>query len=73
MEAAHPVDHDGEADRWGFRFTIVYPDAATAFEEFDQTAILEEFYPDQETFKKEEQRRFELLIEHKDIIIIIDQ
>jgi hypothetical protein len=72
MEAASPFDHAGEADRWDFRFTIVYPDAATAFEDFDETTILEELYPDQETFKAEEQRRFELLIEHKDMIISTD-
>ena len=72
MEAAYPVDHDGEADRWDFRFTIVYPDAKTAYEDFDRTAILEELYPDQETFRAEEQRRFELLIEHKDMIISPD-
>lgn len=40
MEAAYPVDHDGEADRWDFRYTIVYPDAKTAYEDFDRTAIL---------------------------------
>ena len=72
MEAAYPVDHDGEAGRWDIRFTIVYPDVVTAYEDFDRTAILEELYPDQETFRKEEQRRFELLIEHKDIAVSID-
>ena len=72
MEAAYPFDHQGEADRWDFRYTIVYPDAKTAYEDFDLTAILEELYPDQETFRKEEQRRFELLIEHKDMIIKYD-
>ena len=65
MKAAYPFDHQGEADRWDFRYTIVYPDAKTAYEDFDLIAILEELYPDQETFRKEEQRRFELLIEHK--------
>ena len=72
MEAAFPIDHDGEADRWDIRFTIVYPDAKTAYEDFDRAAILEELYPDQETFRKEEQRRFELLLEHKDMIISYD-
>ena len=72
MEAAYPIDHDGEADRWDIRFTIVYPDAATAYADFDRTAILEELYPDQDTFRKEEQRRFELLVEHKDVAVSID-
>ncbi len=69
MEAAFPIDHDGEADRWDMRFTVVYPDVQTAFKVYDSSAILEELYPDQETFKREEQRRFELLLEHKDVPI----
>ena len=72
MEAAYPVDHDGEADRWDLRFTIVYPSAAIAFEDFDRSALLKELYPDQEKFRKEEQRRFELLIEHKDVAVWVD-
>ena len=30
MEAAYPIDHDGEADRWDIRFTIVYPEIGRA-------------------------------------------
>ncbi len=72
MEAAFPVNHAGEADRWDLRFTIVYPDVATAHEDFDRTAILTELYPDQETFKKEDNRRFEVLVEHMDVPIWTD-
>ncbi len=68
MEATFPIDHSGEADRWDMRFTIVYPDVQAAFAE-ESSAMLEELYPDQETFKREEQRRFELLLEHKDVSI----
>ena len=72
MEATYPIDHAGEADRWDIRFTIVYPNVQIAYEDFDRSVILEELYPDQETFKKEEQRRFELLIEHKDVPVSVD-
>jgi hypothetical protein len=72
MSAAVPVNHAGEASRWDFRFTIVWKDAATAYEDFDETAIVEELYPDQERFKREEQRRFELLLEHMDVPVEID-
>ncbi|MFN2399989.1 MAG: hypothetical protein ABR543_15325, partial [Gemmatimonadaceae bacterium] len=58
--------------RWDFRFTIVYKDAATAHDDFDESAIVKELYPDQEKFRKEEQRRFELLIEHMDVEIAVD-
>jgi len=72
MSAAYPVNHASEPARWDFRFTIVWKDAATAHDDFDPSAILKELYPDQEKFKKEEQRRFELLLEHTDIPVVLD-
>lgn len=72
MEATFPIDHAGEADRWDLRFTIVYPSVEIAFADFDRSAILDELYPDRETFEKEEQRRFELLLEHRDVAVHVD-
>ncbi len=72
MNAVFPVNHAGEADRWDMRFTIVYPNVAIAHEDFDTSDIVEELYPDQELFKKEEQRRFELLLEHKDVPVRVN-
>ncbi len=72
MSAATPFYHAGEGNRWDFRYTIVYKDAATAHEEDEEQErkIVQELYPDQETFQREEQRRFELLIEHMDIPVV---
>lgn len=73
MQAAYPFYHGAEAARWDFRFTIVWKDAEVAHDsDFDDGPIIAELYPDQELFKKEEQRRFELLIEHMDIPIVSD-
>ena len=72
MSAATPVYHAGEANRWDFRFTIVWKDAATANDGFDTSALLRQLWPDQERFKREEQRRFELLIEHLDVPVLVD-
>jgi hypothetical protein len=72
MSAAYPVNHASESARWDLRFTIVWKDAATAHDDFDSSAILKELYPDQEKFKKEEQRRFELLLEHTDVPVLLD-
>lgn len=72
MSATYPINHASETARWDFRFTIVWKDAATAYEDFDQSPIVKELYPDQEKFKKEEQQRFELLIEHTDVPIFLD-
>lgn len=72
MSAAYPINHASEAARWDFRFTIVWKDAATAHDDFDQSSIVKELYPDQEKFKKEEQRRFELLLEHMDVPVLLE-
>jgi hypothetical protein len=72
MSAAYPVNHAGEGSRWDFRFTIVWKDAATAYEDFDESAIVEELYPDQDRFEQEEQRRFEILTEHMDVPVRIE-
>ncbi|MBX9929151.1 MAG: hypothetical protein K2X99_09585 [Gemmatimonadaceae bacterium] len=67
MSAVTPVNHAGEADRWDLRFTIVWKDAATAHDGFDSSVLAKQLYPDQATFQKEEQRRFELLLAHIDV------
>jgi hypothetical protein len=72
MNAAFPVYHAGETARWDMRFTIVWKDAATANDDFDSSVIAKELYPNQATFRAEEQRRFELLLEHMDVPVTID-
>ncbi len=56
---------DGRAD-WDVMVTITYRDWA-ALEGHSEEAIKERLYPDQETFRREEQRRFELLEAHWDV------
>jgi hypothetical protein len=34
---------------------------------FDSSALIKQLYPDQDTYKKEEQRRFEILEAHWDL------
>ena len=71
MDAARPFNHASEASRWDFRFTIVWKNAAVAHDlDFDDEPIIDALYPDHETFEKEEQRRFELLIEHMDVPVV---
>jgi hypothetical protein len=72
MSAVTPVNHAGEANRWDLRFTIVWKDAATAHDSFDSSTIVKALYPDQDRFQREEQRRFELLLEHTDVPVWVD-
>jgi hypothetical protein len=69
VSAVMPVYHTTEDGRWDYRVTIVYKNAAVAHDNFDSTALLKQLYPDQETYKKEEQRRFEILDAHWDLPI----
>lgn len=64
-----PRYHATEDGRWDFRVTIVFKNAAIANDNFDSAALLKQLYPDQETYKKEEQRRFEILDAHWDLPI----
>jgi len=69
VSAVMPMYHTTEDGRWDYRVTIVYKNAAVAHDNFDSTALLKQLYPDQETYKKEEQRRFEILDAHWDLPI----
>jgi hypothetical protein len=62
-----PRYHTTEDGRWDYRVTIVFKNASVANDNFDSTALIKQLYPDQETFKREEQRRFEILEAHWDL------
>jgi len=69
VSAVAPVYHTTEDGRWDYRVTIVYKNAAVAHDNFDSASLIKQLYPDQETYKKEEQRRFEILDAHWDLPI----
>ncbi len=64
-----PWYHTTEDGRWDFRVTIVYKNATIANDNFDGAALIKKLYPDQDTYEKEEQRRFEILDAHWDLPI----
>jgi hypothetical protein len=66
---AAPRYHATEDGRWDFRVTIVFKNAAIANDNFDSAALIRQLFPDQDTYKKEEQRRFEILDSHSDVPI----
>jgi hypothetical protein len=61
--------HTTEDGRWDFRVTIVFKNATVANEPFDEDALKKQLFPDQETYTREEQRRFEILDAHWDLPI----
>ncbi len=62
-----PRYHATEDGRWDYRVTIVFKNAAMANEPFDEEALKKQLFPEQDTFKHEEQRRFEILDAHWDV------
>ena len=62
-----PAYHgDGRAD-WTFAVALTFRDLAAQVGPSPEAEIKRRLYPDQETFKKEERRRFELLDAHWDV------
>lgn len=67
VTTAKPRLHGGEDIRWDFRVTIIFRNAALAFDPDLVTPYKKQLYPDQEKLLKEEKHRFELLLAHWDI------
>jgi len=71
VTAVKPRYHATEDGRWDYRVTIVFKNVDAAFApSSDEEAIKKQLYPDQETFRREEQRRFEILLAHWDVPIV---
>lgn len=68
VEMATPRFHgDGRAD-WDVLVSITYRDWA-AIEDHSEAEIARRLFPDQDRFRAEEQRRFELLDGHWDVVL----
>jgi len=70
VTAVRPRYHATEDGRWDYRVTITFKNVEAAFQPDAEQEIIKRLYPDQETFKKEEQRRFEILDAHWDVPIV---
>lgn len=68
VKIEQPANHMTEDARWDYRVTIRFKNSAAATTTNpDEERFIKELWPDQETFKREEQRRFEILDAHWDI------
>lgn len=63
-----PAHHMTEDARWDYRVTIRFKNstAATTANPDEQT-LIKKLWPDQEKYRHEEQRRFEILLAHWDL------
>jgi len=62
-----PRQHASEESRWDYRVTLVFKNMQAAFDPNLTEPYKKALYPDPEKLKKEEQRRFEILIAHWDV------
>ena len=63
-----PAYHMSEDSRWDYRVTIRFKDSTVATTANPQEAeFIKQLWPDQDTYKREEQRRFEILLAHWDL------
>lgn len=63
-----PANHMTEESRWDYRVTLTFRNSAVATTANpDEQAMIRELWPDQPTFTREEQRRFEILLAHWDL------
>jgi hypothetical protein len=70
VSAVRPRYHATEDGRWDYRVTLVFRTVAAAHDNTGEEAIIRQLYPDQETFRREEQRRFEILQAHWDVPLL---
>jgi len=69
VTAVKPRYHATEDGRWDYRVTITYKNAMVANDSTGEEEIIKRLFPDQQTYKREEQRRFEILLAHWDLPI----
>src|ERR1043166_5831278 len=63
-----PANHMTEDGRWDYRVTITFKNSTAATTANPaEDAMIKNLWPDQQTYQREEQRRFEILTAHGDL------
>jgi hypothetical protein len=63
-----PANHMTEDARWDYRVTIKFKNSTAATTaDPGEASLIKQLWPDQETYRREEQRRFEILAAHWDL------
>ncbi|MGA2270776.1 MAG: hypothetical protein ABSH44_20070 [Bryobacteraceae bacterium] len=63
-----PANHMTEDARWDYRVTIRFKNSTAATTANpDEERMIKQLWPDQEAYRREEQRRFEILLAHWDL------
>ena len=68
VKIEQPANHTTEDGRWDYRVTIRFKNSTLATTANpDEERLIKQLWPDQKTYEREEQRRFEILLGHWDL------
>jgi hypothetical protein len=68
VKIEEPANHMTEEARWDYRVTIRFKNSTLATTANpDEERLIKQLWPDQATYQREEQRRFEILLAHWDL------
>lgn len=68
VKIEQPANHGTEDGRWDYRVTIRFKNSTLATTANpDEERVIKELWPNQATYQREEQRRFEILLAHWDM------
>jgi len=68
VKIEQPSNHMTEDARWDYRVTIRFKNSTMATTvNPDEERLIRQLWPDQTTYRREEQRRFEILLAHWDL------
>ena len=68
VKIEQPANHTTEDGRWDYRVTIRFKNSTLATTSNpDEARLIKQLWPDQDKYKREEQRRFEILLGHWDL------
>jgi hypothetical protein len=68
VKIEQPANHMTEDGRWDYRVTIRFKNSTLGTTANpDEERLIKQLWPDQATYQKEEQRRFEILLGHWDL------
>ena len=68
VKIEQPANHTTEDGRWDYRVTIRFKNSTVATTANpDEERLIKQLWPDQKTYQREEQRRFEILLGHWDL------
>ena len=68
VKIEQPANHTTEDGRWDYRVTIRFKNSTLATTgDPNEERLIKQLWPDQKTYQREEQRRFEILLGHWDL------